>query len=291
MSFQLEKDKFYSMPVSFGLPGKNSRDMIHADEKTGIIELDQFIKATAHTLVYETKAETIQRFLPNETTVDQPYVIVTHRMNRNFPGLAGKGYNLIQVTVPVLFHGKKDHAKGNFVLAIWESHPDPCTLGRDMLGYPKLSADVTNAEGRGGKAMASATNWGYQFVRMDFDFSEPCNSTEELKSILQPGDSDGEINYVFRQRIGSKLELDSDYYTILPKAKELVYPFNVGNIPAPLYLYGTGSIEWGNPRYEDMPIQAHVIQGLASMPILRMVGAMKSEYYHLGDYSAVRIIE
>lgn len=289
MSFKFEKNKFYSMPLVFGSTRLGSE--IQVDKKTGKIEVDQFVHAINHTIVYESNPGQLEKLLPDKIILDKPYVIVTHRMNRNYRVLAGKGYNLVQVTIPVHFKGEKDNLKGLFMPVIWENKTDPIILGRELLGYCKIYAEIEDVTGLGDPLTAGASNWGFQFLNLKFNMQKPPDNKEELQSILHDPENKGEINYKYELKVGSLTEVDSDYFTLFPKNLEQKLPDNTGDVPEPSIRYGSGSIRWNHPDFEDMPLQYQIVRGLDDLEIKRVVGTVRSEYYHLGDLSTIRVIE
>ena len=56
--------------------------------------------------------------------------------------LAGRGYNTLGVTFPVVFQGKRDRAIGPFLLVLWENLADPILTGREQLGYSKIYCEL-----------------------------------------------------------------------------------------------------------------------------------------------------
>lgn len=289
MGYKLDNTKLHLMPVGFG-PMFRGNKGIEVDEKTGKIEVDQFVHAINHILVYESNPIQLEKLMPEEIALDKPYVIVTHRTNRNYRGHAGKNYSLLQVTIPVRFDGQEDSLKGSFMPVIWENHGDPCVVGRELLGYCKIYADIEEVTGLGGVLKACASSWGYQFVDIRYNMKERNENIDELRSIINDPDNAGEINYAYLQRVGSLTELDRDYFTLLEKGQELDYPDNLGDVPAPAEEYGTGSIRWIRPEYDDMPYWYHIVQGLEELEIKRVVGTVKKVYYHLAN-ARVRIIK
>lgn len=288
-NLDLEMDKMYLPPIGFG-PCKRDSDIIKVNSETGKIELDQFLHAVNHILIYETSPVLLEKLLPPKCSVDKPYMIVTHRTNYNTPVFAGRSYSLIQYAIPVRFSGEKDNLRGNFVVMIWENNGDCMPLGRDRLGYCKMYADISEVTGRDGHYNAFSSNWGYRFLDLNFDLNAKAPNLDEMNAILDDQATTQEINYVYRTKIGA-LGLDSDYFTLLPKGKELVYPDNCGEIPPKTTQYGTGEILWHEASFEQVPTQYYIIEALGNLPVKRVVGCVRTEYYHLGNYDAIRIIE
>jgi len=56
--------------------------------------------------------------------------------------LAGGGYNLMGINLAATFAGAEDHLSGEYVLVLWENQVNPIIRGRELLGVPKLFADI-----------------------------------------------------------------------------------------------------------------------------------------------------
>ena len=125
--FRFEEDGMYQMPVHFG-PCCGPRRGPDGERlyKKGSQE------STQHMIVYETDAKAVSRYLPEGFSVRMPYIIITHKMHRNLPWLAGHGYNVTTFNVPVTYCGTNDEIKGQYQLAIWENHADPIICGREI---------------------------------------------------------------------------------------------------------------------------------------------------------------
>ena len=111
--------------------------------------------------------------------------------------------------------------------------------------------------------------------------SKPEN-LEELKRVLNNPDSQGIMHYKYIPRTGGGFtQADAEYVCLNPKAAKL--PDDVKKYPADQLTYMGGQVRWHIPTWEDMPTQYHVAQALGSLPVKRIVGAVRSEGYTLGD--------
>ena len=52
----------------------------------------------------------------------------------------------------------------------------------------------------------------------------------------------------------------------------------------------SGGLEWHTPEWRDMPTQYHIVQGLASLPVLRVIGAAAAQTKHYNDVYDQRIV-
>ncbi|WP_372389186.1 acetoacetate decarboxylase family protein [Xanthomonas axonopodis] len=72
----------------------------------------------------------------------EPLVHVSLACFRKLYWLAGRGYGILKVGLPVTYTGKTETIDGAFCLVIWEGRPDAIMTGREELGFPKLFADM-----------------------------------------------------------------------------------------------------------------------------------------------------
>ena len=60
-------------------------------------------------------------------------------------------------------------------------------------------------------------------------------------------------------------------------------PEGLPPLPPPERHWCTGSLSWQIPSWEDMPTQYHVVQGLAALPVLRVLGGWSTKLKHYND--------
>lgn len=56
--------------------------------------------------------------------------------------MAGGDYNIVGVNLAAVFNGKKDHVAGVYAAVLWENNTFPILIGRELLGAPKLYAEI-----------------------------------------------------------------------------------------------------------------------------------------------------
>lgn len=113
--------------------------------KAGVFKNVTFISAS-----YETNKDAVAALLPLPfEPADDPVVTVYYARCPKCNFLAGGGYNMIGVDLATHFDGKKDHLVGNYSVVLWEDNTNPVIRGRDLLGVPKLVADVPDFKRRG----------------------------------------------------------------------------------------------------------------------------------------------
>ena len=101
--FRFQPGRTYQMPVHFGpCCGPRSGPLgerFFADGPQTSIQ---------HSLVYETSPQLLENYLPEGFSLRSPHVIVTHKMHRDLPWLAGRGYNVVTFNTPVTYQGKEE---------------------------------------------------------------------------------------------------------------------------------------------------------------------------------------
>ena len=277
MSYVRNDSLMYQMPVHFG-PCVTPRQ----NKEGNRFIYDQATRLTKHTIVYESDPEALSAVLPQRFELAAPYVIINMNMLRDVAWLAGHGYNLTGVSVPTRFHGEKGVVEGNLLLVMWENHADPIITGREQLGYSKIFASIDDIHTYGGVSKTELTSWGFRFLELEFDANRQPENLEELKRVLNNPGSQGIMHYKYIPRTGGGFtQADAEYVCLNPKAAKL--PDDVKKYPADQLTYMGGQVRWHIPTWEDMPTQYHVAQALGSLPVKRIVGAVRSEGYTLGD--------
>lgn len=277
MSYERDNSRMYMMPVHFG-PCVTPRQ----NQEGSRFIYDQATELTKHTIVYETDADQLSALLPRNFELTAPYVIINMNMLRNVAWLAGHGYNLMGVAAPVRYHGSQKVTEGSLLLVMWENHADPIITGREQLGYSKIFASIEDIHTYGTVSRTELSSWGFRFLELEFDEAGQPDNLDELKAVLNNPNSEGIMHYKYVPRTGGAFnEADAEYVCLNPKAAKL--PDDVKKYPADQLTYMAGRLQWHIPRWEDMPTQYHVIQGLGGLPVKRVVGAVRSVGYTLAD--------
>jgi acetoacetate decarboxylase len=121
------------MPVGFGQSPPHSAGVFD-DVWTGIVN-------------YRSEKDRLAAFLPEPfRPADDPIVSVVYQQCLGVNILHGGGYNLMGVNLAAVFEGTRDHLVGQFCLILWENQTVPIIRGRELLGIPKIFADVPDPE-------------------------------------------------------------------------------------------------------------------------------------------------
>ena len=156
---QLDPEGSYFMPVS--IPQRPL--------KAGIFE-DVWTLSTS----YETDKDALAALLPVPfEPADEPVVTVHYSQCLKVNILAGGGYNLIGVDLATFFNGRQDQLAGNYSLVMWENLMNPVIRGRELLGVPKLFADVPDPSRSGDDWRVSASESDRVLLEMEILRARP----------------------------------------------------------------------------------------------------------------------
>lgn len=270
MAHRFDPSRKYMMPVSFGPmagPRQTPAGRRYIDgsptERTRLL------------LQFLSNSERLAALLPEGLKLaDPPVVTLDLCMLKNISWLAGRGYNVFGVRIPVRFDGKRDHVQGPFVLVLWESLADPILTGREQLGYPKLYAEIPDPVINGDTATCEASWLGFQFFEMTLKTQEKLSAEEtaDYRNALQR--SDGTIAHKYLPHTGEPWnEADADYFTMTPipsEAQRLADP----PLPLPQIWRSTGTFAFHEAAWEDLPTQFHIVNALARLPVLEVRQAL-----------------
>jgi acetoacetate decarboxylase len=215
------------------------------------------------TVTYETEASALLPYIPKELVLLKPEITVTLAQNRQLPWLGGRTYNLISVSVPV-FHSASS-LNTSFAMVLWENMTEPILSGRESTGVSKLFADIEYTKVGNATKTVTASWDKTSFLRFSTDavlppFPVPYQiSVDEvmLRTFPKPGSF-----------------VDAEVY------EWVHYPTDV-NVTA----NGVGaacSVEWLPGRttkkvdFMEMPTQFHIINVLASIPVVRTLACAAS---------------
>ena len=99
----------------------------------------------------------------------EPLISVAVLRLRDIGWLAGRGYNVVTVSIPVTYRGDEETLGGDFLTVLWESLADPIVTGRDELGFPKLWASIPDPILLGSSCRCTADWLGFRFFELEVD--------------------------------------------------------------------------------------------------------------------------
>jgi len=249
--FQLQKDSIYQMPAHFG----------------GIIfdatsRAEQMV--TMLSMTFETDRAVLERYIPEELELRAPEVTVALSQLTEINWLAGGHYNMVSVTAPVRFTGKKDRVDASYMLVVWENRTDPILTGREQNGVPKIFANIEGLHVCRPHYATSVSYEGYTFLAMTFEAGSPLTGRdlEDIKLYFKSLDS---IGWRYIPKVGAP-GADLSQFILFPGGMEVekVYP-------------GAGTFTWTELSEMQNPRQHHIIRALASLPVKKMISTVMFE--------------
>ena len=165
MSYTFQPDQMYRMPTHFGPAtgprrGPGGRKFLCEDNP----------KSTTIKVSFLSNAKQIEALLPPGFTLHgDPVVTVSATYMKEIEWLAGRGYNVLGVTIPARFSGQNDQAVGPFLTVLWENLADPIITGREELGFSKIYCELPEIRISGNSASSSASWLGFNFLDINVD--------------------------------------------------------------------------------------------------------------------------
>jgi acetoacetate decarboxylase len=136
MPYKFKARTGYFMPTNFG--SLSNQLVCHYGDLTQL------------TILYLTDVDALSAYLPEPyEPADEPIVTVYCQVFREVDFLAGRGYNVVGVNLAAVFNGKKDKFSGGYAAVLWENDTIPIITGRELLGAPKLYADIPHPQKEG----------------------------------------------------------------------------------------------------------------------------------------------
>lgn len=234
-------------------------------------------------------AEHLRRLLPKGFELAEPLLVVEAVTTADLPWLAGRGYELLTVSVPIVFIQNSNRVAGKLALVTWEDCPDAIISGREELGYNKVYADsMSRIESADGTSIRYTAGWGgTTFFDLDLRTrTEPPThvtaSTElEESSTWRNGPT---FHYRVLPRTGEwgKLEVEQVTANSAPSA------FPPGAISK--NQSATGTFRFIPTTFDALPTLVHIVNTLAEIPLGSPVDAGSMIVNGWNDISDMRIV-
>lgn len=199
--------------------------------------------------------DALQALLPDRFEAAEPVLTITVKQMRDIEWLAGRGYNIVLVTIPVTYQSRsRGHLSGDFVPVLWENMCDPILTGREDMGYPKLFADITDIDAQLDSDRTSVVaSWD------GFPFFE-ATVTNLVESDAPPTQS-ARAKFVHKYYPATQFwgQADVDRITMTPP--------EASNTVIDRHWTGTGSFAFHSSTWEQLPTLVTVVNGLADIPM------------------------
>ena len=254
MVYNFLPDKRYRMPTHFGpslgpRQGPNGRTF----------DCKNAPKTREYSISFLTNASQLEAMLPEGFELaGEPVVTVEAVYMTEIQWLAGHGYNLLGVSFPATFNGKRDHVTGRFLTVLWEDLADPIFTGREELGFAKIYCELPEPRVYEGQTHCIATWKGYKFMDMKIDNLKQL-SEEELKASQNAPADDGILHYKYILRTGDWHNADVSYAVLTPSYTP--------NRVVKAKWQGQGTVEFHKSLWEDLPTTYHIVNAFAELEI------------------------
>lgn len=236
------------MPAMFGATS-GPRQVPHASVRYDPASSPLRLSAYAR---FRTDATAIAQMLPPRFTLrGEALLAIEFSYLSEIDWLAGRGYNMLSVRVPVRFASPEGLIDGWFQPVIWENMAEPILSGREELGWNKIFAELPPARRLGESHVFDAGWQGFRFLRLTLSDLTP------QEPVLGPGEAVFHHKYIPATQDWG--EADVDYITMTPPGGSKATVLSHQKAQAMLQL--------NSPRWEDMPTQHHVVQALATVPL------------------------
>jgi hypothetical protein len=268
----------YRMPAVFGpAPGPRQK----ADGTPWRVEETGVLNSQWMTVSYLTRPAQLERILPPGFALrGAPVVSVSLSFFNNLYWLAGRGYGIVYVDIPVAYTGKSETIAGAFCPVLWEGLADACLTGREELGFNKLFADIAplKVAADRGTAAGEAAWLGHKFFEIELHGLQEVSGDKRL-----PG-ADGpalHFKYMPRTSIGGKEGQDIAYVTTSqppPGTPGSTSPIKFEGSNFRKWKGNQGRVHWHRATFQQLPTTFHVVNGLADLEIVEYVSAEFVEF-------------
>jgi hypothetical protein len=205
------------------------------------------------TVEFETSAEAVSELMPRWfVPPSRPRIAVTYRRMIGMAWMGGRDYQIVSVRVTSTYTGDPEQVVRPFALVIWESDYAPVVAGRELMGAPKLVADIPPVEIGG---------HDHGFECREYDTVLVSGRVHDLTPV-------GE-EQVARRRSAAAAG-GSYFWKFIPgpgNVPDADYPVRISmTTPFVRMWEGQGELEWGTPSVAQAPYSAKVVERLSSLP-------------------------
>ncbi len=239
--FKFEDGKCYKMPAHFG------GWTFDPDAKA------IYNDVTSLSFSYATDGNQLSNYIPEGLELTKPELMIQYQECRQVEWMAGSHYNLITVAAPVRFNGRRDRLEGTFALVVWENKTTPILTG-NMMGVPKIYSDIEDLNIIADTYRTRASYEGSTFLRLEMTDPKPMDR-RQVEALS------GEINSLGWRYIPKVGGPGADL------SQPILFPMQLEPHSG---WTGRGAVEWTILKWYENPMQAHIIQALAELPMLEM---------------------
>lgn len=208
-------------------------------------------RTTSYRAAFESDPSQLEKLIEPPLELDGTTVSVEFAYYENIAWLAGRGYDVLGVEIPVRFNGEIDDVAGSLMLVLWENMAEPIMTGREELGIPKIFCEIPPPRQVDDQVICEASWCGHLFARMCFQRDGTDPPSAEPRELLAH-------KYFPSTQWG---EADASYITGSGTG-----PDGPGNGMESLEAVGgKATIEFFPTEWEQMPTQHSIVEGLRSL--------------------------
>lgn len=238
--FKFDDNYTYGMPPHFG-----------GDEGGNYVPLP-YDDVTAIAISYLTDEASLAQYVPDSFELLEPVVNVLYQKCRGIQWMAGGYYSLITVITPARHIASG--TDGVYVLIIWEDKTAPILGGRERCGMPKVFAEIPDYHRMGNIITVHGSHEGRAFLEMELQLEKDF-SAEELSGMTENGRVN-QLGWRYIPKMGGPGAALSH---------ATLYPVDVTYASGGS---GSGKVAWTKAEVRHNPLQAHMINALAGLPVL-----------------------
>ncbi|MDO5846444.1 MAG: acetoacetate decarboxylase family protein [Methanocorpusculum sp.] len=260
--FTFDNNLRYGMPPHFGgFPYTYSYGNIVYEDCTCLM------------MNYTTERDILEQYIPDVFELLKPEVSVSSNSAHGVGWMGGGHYSCIALTAPVKHI--KTGTEGAYMLILWEDSAYPILGGREDTGMPKVFCDIGEYAKFEDHASLCGSYNGRNFIDLEIHIQKDLTAEEVAAAGVM------HLNQIGWRYIGNfrKPGAAISEPTIYPVE---MYPTAIST--------GVGKVTWTKLTYQQYPMQAHMIDALANIPILEYAGPatyMKYKQILRGDLARV----
>jgi hypothetical protein len=255
VGYQFKPGLQYLMPTHFG-PMAGPRQ---APDGSRWTLPDDRIKES-YAITVEGRARELEALLPEGFVLDgAPELTVAFSYQTNIGWLAGRGYNMLGVTIPARYEQGAILARGPFLLVLWENLADPIITGREQLGYSKVYCELPEPRSGHGAVVCTASWMGHWFMELQVAGLETREVTQRASARASGNEITGTMHLMYLPRVGALTDsgLVESVITSSSAIKESVLAEQ----------QGSGTLRILPTTWNDMPTQYHIVEGLRNLTL------------------------
>lgn len=211
-----------------------------------------------HSVSYVTDKDALASLLPSPLEpADIPLVQLNLGVNSGVNFLAGGGYNVLGVTLSAVFKGEKDYLEAGYTPVFYENDTYPIILGRELLGVPKIYADIPNPKIDDNYCSFYCAEYGTRLIEAEIRNLQPVDesSRKALEQRL------GTMQYIIGWRYLKNMDNEGEGLSQLTATP---YMLHVEEI-----LLGEGTHRFYVPTFEQAPVSTNIMKQLSTLKVVQ----------------------